>query len=241
MIQKIILLVIVSSLFISCNSSKSQEDSNKIGKVEYPSEINTFLELFSDLDSDFKIDAKFIEDSTRNISKNKLTLEQVKLLSQKLSKDEMTEINDYYLKDYFTIEKAKENKTYDKYVEKLDLGMMKDANCFALGKIELGDSVSLLIWKMEFTSYEACPVYYGTNFLATVISGKTVIQTLQIACQENAADAPMASEITQDFSISKKGIVKIKSETNVFEEDVRTEHTNSDNTFVVSKKGFVKK
>ena len=241
MLKKIIYLGFVGTLFSSCSTSSSQEVSTESAKIEYPSEINKFVNLFSDLDTDLHIYAKFIEDSTRNTSKNKLNLKQVQLLSQNLSKDEMTEINDYYLKDYFKIEKAKQNKSYDKYLEKLDIGMMKDANCFVVGKIELGDSVSLLIWKMEFTSYEACPVYYGTNFLATVISNKTVVQTLQIACDETAADAPFASEISQEFSISKKGIAKIKSETNVFEEDVRTEHTKSDKIFVLTKSGFVKK
>lgn len=240
MVKKFILLSLISTLFISCNTS-SQEVSTETTKVEYPSEINKFVNLFADLDADIQINAKFLEDSTRNTSKNILTLKQVKLLSQNLSKDEMTEINDYYLKDYFKIETAKQSKSYEKYLEKLDIGMMKDANCFAVGKIELGDSVSLLIWKMDFTSYEACPVYYGTNFLATVIAGKEIVQTLQIACDETAADAPFASEISQEFSISKKGIVKLKSETNVFEEDIRTEHSKSDKTFVVTKKGFVKK
>ena len=241
MLKKFILFGLLSTVLFSCNSENTENASKEKSLIEYPDEIKSFVALFSNLDADFKLNNEFIADSTRNTSKNKLTLEQVKLLSQNLSKDEMTDINEYYLKDYFKIEASKLNKTYEKYLEKLDIGMMKDANCFAIGKIEMGDSVSILIWKMEFTSYEACPVYYGTNFLATVISGKAVVQTLQIACNETAADAPFASEINQEFSISKKGIVKIKSETSVFEEEVQTEHTKSDETFVFTKKGFVKK
>lgn len=227
--------------FLSCTSSENETPLVEKKIVEYPEEIKKFIHLFPDLKQELSLDRVFMKDSTLNHTKHKLSLKEVRLLAQNFSKDELTEINEYYLKDYFKIEQSKLDNKYKAYTDSLDIGMMQDANCFALGKIDLGDSLSILIWKINFASYEACPYYSGTHFMASVIYAKQVIQTIQVACDESAADAPFSSSTFQEAKFFTIGKISTKSESVSLEEEKEIERLNKKIDYFLSPKGFIKK
>lgn len=228
-------------VFLSCTTSENKIPLVEKRIVEYPEEIKKFIKLFPDLNKELALDRVFMKDSSLNHTKYKLSLNQVRLLAENLSKDELTEINEYYLKDYFKIEQSKLDGKYKAYTDSLDIGMMQDANCFALGKIVLGDSISILMWKIDFASYEACPYYSGTHFMASVVYAKQVVQTIQVACDESAADAPFTSSTLQEVKFSKTGRISTKSESISSEEEKEIEHLNKKIDYVLSSKGFIKK
>lgn len=228
-------------IFLSCTTSENKVPEEIKKAIEYPEEIQKFINLFPDLNQELNLDKAFMQDSSLNHTKHKLSLKEVQLLAKNLSKDEFTEINEYYLKDYSKIEQSKLNKKYKEYTDSLDIGMMQDANCFALGKIELGDSLAILIWKLDFASYEACPYYSGTHFMASIVYTKQVVQTIQVACDESAADAPFSSSTLQEAKFFKKGKISTKSESVSLEEEKEIEHLNKKIDYYLSAKGFIKK
>lgn len=238
--NKLIFFVSASILLLnSCSSGKTKQDEILETKsIEYPKELESILENFKQEKFDLEFNLKFFEDSTKNNTLNVLKIDEVKFLNSQVSKDNSTETNSYYLNDYYSIEQVKMDKKYEEYLSKLDIGMMKEANCYALSKLEFGDSLALLIWKIDFSSYEACPYYTGTHILGTIVADGKVIQTMQIASQESAADAPMASSSTQFVKISKTGKIAAKYENIVDEEESIVEHTKESKDFQITKKGF---
>lgn len=232
---------IFSIILISCNTEHKDEETKDKILIEYPKEIKSFISIFEEQKPDFKIDKLFLEDTLKNNKKHLLSLEQVKSLAKNLSKDEHTEVNAYYVKDYYKIQQKKMDSDYDEFVKTLDIGMMKDVNCYAAGKINFGDTVSVLFWKIVFSSYEACPFYQGTNVLATVISDKQVVQTIQVSCNETAADAPFSATTLQKMKLDDKGNLVTSSESVTMEEDTETEHITDTIEYKLTKKGFVKK
>lgn len=242
--MKNILIVYPFFFLFACNSASKNENSEN-SKFTYPKEITSIIENFELHSNDFLLNEKFMGDSIKNNTKNLLSLENVRFLASTIHSDSISEINQYYLKDYFTIEQAKKKKKYEEYLSKLDIGMMKDANCYALNRLEFGDSLAILIWKIEFSSYEACPYYEGTHFLASLIADNKLLQTIQLATEESSADAPITSKTLQTGKISEKGIFNFAYESTVSEmgeikEEV-IEHVSKKKEFFISKKGFVKK
>jgi hypothetical protein len=233
-----ILLILISS----CSSNKQSTDdlNQEIGltSILYPNEIRDSLAVFTKIKFDFIINEDFFTDSLKNNNKTILRVDIVKLLSQNLSSDEASQTNSYYFNDYFLIEEAKKNKKYDAYVQNLDIGMMKEANCYALSRLEFGDSLALLVWKIEFNSYEACPYYTGTHVLGSLIYDGKIVKTMQLANKETAADAPMSSTSTQFVKITKSGEITFDFETIVEEEDKMIEHTKEKKQFQITKNGF---
>ncbi len=238
------LLLFIPLILLSCSSGgveKTEMTLVENRQVEYPSGIDDKLKLFPLEEEELKIDSGFFRDSTRNHRKQELDADFVKLLAVNLSKDDMTEPNAYYLKEFYTIEKAKKDKKYDDFLEKLDIGMTKDAHCYALKRMEFGDSIATLLWRLDFTSYEACPFFHGSHYmLSTIYQGK-VVQTIQLAASESAADAPVSSTIVQEALISPKGKASYNYESTVEEEGLEIERSASKKEFVLGVAGFVKK
>lgn len=238
------LLIPICLLYLlvsSCDSSeKKKPEPIPEVKLEYPDKLEHKLYLFPQMEFDLKIDSAFFKDENRNNTKNKLSLEDVSFLSEKLNHDELSESDSYYLKNYLKIAQSKREGSYEAYLSSLDLGMTKDANCFALGRLEFGDSMALLIWKIDYSSYEACPMFSGTHILGTMIYKGNLGKTMQLAAYESAADAPMNSESFHLASINKYGQIKGSNHVMVKEMDLTVEEIHQKYFYIMGGKGFVK-
>ena len=208
--------------------------------IAFPDELEKNLEKYPLIYKEYNFNEKFFADSAKNNKVNVLSLEEVKLFADKLKKDEINEPNLYMLNDYFKIEKAKINHKYQAYVDKLDIGMTKESICYALNRIEFGDSVAVLVWKDEYSSYEACPFFAGTDFFATIITEGKVVETIQLAMTENAGDAPMGSTTIKTSKINSRGLVSSVYDCLVDEDGVEVEHITEKYNYQISKKGFTK-
>jgi hypothetical protein len=217
------------------------ENTEKPKKVEYPSGIKARLGSFPLVEGELKLDKAFFSDSTRNHKQYKLDPNLVKMLAASLADEELTKPNAYYLKEFYSIESAKKNKKYDEFLEKLDIGQTKDANCYALSRIEFGDSIAALLWRLDFSSYEACPYFQGSHYLLSTVYNGKVVQTIQVGADESAADAPVSSTILQEAKISAQGKLTYKYESSVDEEDRQIEHSSEKKEFLLTPEGFVKK
>lgn len=229
-------------VLVSCGNPKNENSTDvKQKEIHYPEEISEKLDLFPIINSELKLDTVFFHDSLRNHSEKPLTPRLVKLLSGALSRDEYSELNGFYLKEYYAIEEAKKNKKYDEFLEKLDIGMTKNAHCYALGRMEFGDTISALLWRLDFISYEACPYFQGSHYMLTTIANGKILQCLQIAADESAADAPVLSTTLQQAKLSPEGILVYSYESRVEEEDKQLEHMSRKAELKLSPEGFMKK
>ena len=242
-ITKISLLIYLP-LFFSCSSNPKTTDEEAKKEAEksiiFPVEIEKNIGKYPLISNEYNFNEKFFADSSKNNKINVLSLEEVKSFADKLKKDEINEPNLYMLNDYFKIEKAKINHKYQAYVEKLDIGMTKESICYALNRIEFGDSVAILVWKDEYSSYEACPFFAGTDFFATLITDGKVVETIQLAMSENAGDAPMSSTTIKTSKINSKGLVSSQYDCMVDEDGLEVEHITEKYNYQISKKGFKK-
>ena len=191
--------------------------------------------------ADFKIDSTYFEDSSLHKKLVQIPLEDVEMLSKTLHQEEVSESNRYYLNDYKTIKEAKLDGKYDAFLEKLDIGMIKDADAFYLGRLEFGDSIGIVIWQLNYSSYEACPFFSGIHILATSIYEGKVIQTIEIAGHEINADAPISAENYYLSRVTSKGLIVRNYYFKVDENEENIEKGSNSEKFILQKKGFVKK
>lgn len=238
--MKYFVLIIIAGL-LACTPIKEKRAEKLAKKAIYPSEILKISDEFKTVQGTLKFDNELLADTSENLSLYKLNVEQVNFLSSELAKDKLSEINSYYIKDFNTIEASKKAKKYHDYVLKLDIGMMKDINCYTLNKVELNDSTAVLFWKINYKSFEACPYYFGTHIMASVVSAGKLIQTIQVAAKESSIDPPMSNEVYQVANYLGKGVLKTKYTSITKESDSEMERIEERFNYQISSAGFIKK
>lgn len=228
-------------MFVSCQTKKSTNQTQEIVKEIFPSDFDSITSHFEHIELPFKINHAFFLDSTKNHTKRKLALNEVELLSEKMNTDSLTENCEYYRISYRKIENVKQKKQYESYIESLDIGMMQDAEAFALYTFTLGDSVGVLIWKIHYDSYPACPMFTGDHVYASVFSSGNLIQSSLIASMEYSADAPITNETFIEINLDKNGKFRQLLESITSEEENTIEQYKMHYNGVINSKGFVKK
>jgi hypothetical protein len=230
-------ILLLVFLFSCSNDNKEQSDIIIAEKIEYPEFLSNLIDTIPLLYRNFVIDSVFFDDST---SQNNMDIKIVKELAKNLKKEEHTEINEYYLNDYIKIETAKLKGNYDKYVQKLDIGMMQDASCNFIGKIEYGDSLAIILWSLKYSSFEACPYFKGNHVLASLVGYGKHIQTFQIAGHTINTDPPMDAENYMTIRFHENGELVRRAVFNVNEEDISIEKGDKIEKFHITKQGFKK-
>ena len=230
---------LLTLLLVSCigKEIKSSPDENA---VVYPQLVGERLDDdFPLMQIPYKIDSVFFEnDSAVNYEKGNMSIDLVKLLSKSLASDEASDRERYYLNDFYQIAEAKENSTYEKLKNSLDIGMTENASCKSIGRVEFGDTMAVLVWEINYKSFDACPFFSGHHVLGTLIKNGNVISCMQLASHESSADAPMSIELFQLASISEKGIITVKNHTSTNEELIVVEKAESFFKYKITDTGF---
>lgn len=230
-------------LLSACTAApKSEKKLPLEKKIVYPVELNKQLNAFPNLDLGLVMDSVFLDSLNGKSFKHgkKLDMETVKFLTVKMNRDDLTEPNYYYLNDFYKIEQYKKKGKYNDFLDSLDIGMTKDANCYAIGKMEYGDSLALLIWQLNYSSYEACPFFSGSHIFGTIVFNGKVKRTMQFAAYESAMDAPMTSETYQLFRVSKSGIIDRSEYIKVLEDSAVVEDVKHFYINRLTTQGFIK-
>ena len=227
--MKILLALAVSLiLFTSCFGDRVKEKMfEKEDAVEYPELLAQKLDDFPALDFPYSIDSVFFEaDTAMNFEAGNLDIATVKVLSAKLAGDDQSSREQYYLNDFYRIAQAKQDGTYDSLMNDLDIGMTENASCHTIGRLEFGDTMALVIWEINYKSFDACPYFTGHHVLGTLVKAGKVLSCIQLASREFGADAPMSFEAWQLADISAGGELRMKaySQTDEAEQMVEKEH-----------------
>ncbi len=154
---------------------------------------------------------------------------EVKLLTQKWYDDSLVNDNDYVLKAFYTIDSAKAKHAYDKWAEKLDIGMTALSNAYALQKIKLADGSEMLVWAIEAISYPACPSFDNTQIYFTLFNQNSPGVTFTLGCTFYGADAPMVGQTIVTGKLTADGNLTLDE--NELEEDVDTTVANVNHAY----------
>lgn len=236
------LITVLSVLLLSCSASTDGATTSKTQEEWTPIFPDSILKIFSEeKDTDLKFDEAFFKNEVETSKKTKLSYKFIELFNKTLSNDSLTQDESYYLESYLKIEDLKKNNKYDKYVETLDLGMMKDAVASPIFRTTIADTLGLVFWTLSFSSYEACPYFQGESVFATLYCHEKPVSTFVIAKQESSADAPMGSNVNIFSSVSKSGVIKQNYTSEVFEEETIVEKNKRSHKYQLGPNGLSKK
>lgn len=235
--MKIENLIIILALFIaSCGSSKNEtkipvSDSTQTADdaiSETDSALMAILQKFNTPNElPLVIDSAFM---TKINKADSLENYEVMRLANAWLKHPLSDEHSYDIERFYYIDSLKQNNKYSDYVKGLDIGMIKYSNVYAISQIKLNDSAIVLIWALEYGSYEACPYSSGTSVYFSVLLNGIISQCFVLGEDMVAGDPPISMQRRITGKLDKEG--KIKLEVWEMNEDgndeitteIRTEH-----------------
>lgn len=183
-------------LFVFINSCSKQ--------VELSSEQQQFISEFK---KEFKqplfIDSTFIAslDTIENLEFNFIRL---------LSADSINETLAGGLKNSLSaclfIEEKKQNGRYANYLDSLDIGMLKNAMAFKIGKLSLDNNETLLLWGINEASFDADPGYSGISIIASYANHNKGFNHVLVGERYSAGDPPLFMEKKTNSELNKAEI-----------------------------------
>jgi len=211
-----ILLFSLFSLFLSCNSSKEKIESKvtiKQPKIQVDSVETNLKEIINPVQTGiydkvnttflapFSIDSIFIDMVHNNdIDPSTLNRDEVLFLSKSITTFLPDTYLNEYLNDFFRLDSLITNKKYNEYIDQLDIGMIKTCNAYINGQLIVSDDINIILWSLNYSTYEACPYTSGTKILGTLFYNETYKNTIQLGESSGGGDAPMYWE-TNVYSI----------------------------------------
>ena len=102
-------------------------------------------------------------------------------LTEQLLESSPTFNGEYYIKIFCELDSLKSVGAYEEYVRNLDIGMMQVADAFVEGIIQLDDQKQILLWSINYSTYEACPFASGAAVYGTLLDNYEVKNTMLLA------------------------------------------------------------
>lgn len=211
-------ITIILMLFISaCGSKNSSEDGNATDstvanvdstKIEMSTEMNALVSKFKVVDAfPINIDSVFINGVSLSDS---IRTNEVKLITTTWFKNEISLQQSYEIKTFFEIDSIKKSGNYAKYVDGLDIGMIKSSNVYSVANFKIDEKTMILIWALQYMSYEACPYSAGTTVYATILKEGVAGETMVVGETMVAADAPVGMHRFISSKIEKNGNIAME-------------------------------
>jgi len=110
-------------------------------------------------------------------------------------------IDDYFFFD--SLQHMADSGAYEEYLAVLDIGMMAQTNAFAAQEVIVDDSTKILLWCVNYSTYEACPYASGTILYGTIVRNGRVTSCTILGEDSSGADAPVWGETLTLCSLSK--------------------------------------
>lgn len=177
--------------------------------VEPEIEINAHLQTILDksdttYELPMNVDTSFIKaiDFTGKRDQSSLSYENGLYLAEHLLESAPTDNGTYYLNTFYQLDSLKSVGEYDEYVNNLDIGMMQVADAFVEGIIDLGDQRHIVLWSINFSTYEACPFASGAAVYGSLLSNYEVQNTMLLAEVSGGGDPPAWGDTNISTQIS---------------------------------------
>jgi hypothetical protein len=221
MLKKTILSigVILLSIWLiqSCGTKVTNYGDKTSKELTYPEQFKEKIKDIKKLNLPFKTDSTYFKEFALKEEMDDAT---VKLLVSNFSGSE--DYNDNYVYEVLRLNHLKRMAQYEDYVNLLDLGQLKDANAYWIGRIEKGDT-ALILWNVQYSSYEACPFYSGNEIFVSVIHEGIVKKCIKIGEYSTGGDAPYWFENFILFSIDDSFMIERKKYYASYDDDALVE------------------
>lgn len=184
---------------MACQNSENDQKKLKETFIENAGEFLVIDRIDSSLLSQLEYDS---------LLNTEVSVDEVKRLSQHYT---AFPGNDYlifdYLDEYLKIDSMKKAGAYQQYLENLDIGMLRDAEAFILGRVKLASSLTGTLWGIRYTSYEACPYYHGVDLYLSLPNPKDQFFAIKVGAIATAVDPPMAVKSVLSADIRSDSLV----------------------------------
>jgi len=226
--NKLFVISISVLLLFSCSDNQSINNSNVVLNQKPTVKKDTIKHkedevivkknliqnnIFNKIDSVFSIplsvDSTFITniiDLNNQVDTSTLSANEVRFLTEHLFDSTPDTYLISYLKDFYNLDSLIQNNTYNKYVDELDIGMMKFCRAYINGQIELSNDTTIVLWSLTYSTFEACPFTFGTKILATLFINDNKKNCIQIGELSGGGDAPMYWETNMFSKIESQQI-----------------------------------
>lgn len=236
------LFLSVLLLAAACGSNKSEDETSSTDSTViktdslagFSEELKAMLPKFkSSIETPYAIDSTFIAQVDQYDS---LDSKDVTLLAAKWFEHSISSENSYDLETFYKIDSIKAAGKYAKYVEKLDIGMTKSSNVYAVNQIQLDDKTMILVWALQYASYEACPYSSGTSIYFTIVYEGKITESFVLGETMSAGDPPvgMTRDITGKFEKDGKFSLELTEVNWDGDEEVTTETITGHYKFEIS-------
>jgi len=219
--MKVSYLMVVLVLFVlSCNNNEeisSDEKGNNIDQDSLLTDnliVDTLIEI--DVDPDrieintadllakatetfslpLLIDSTFIEKYalTGEESAYNLTYKEAKHLGFDSPEADLVSAGSWRINTFINIDSMKSVGAYEDYLESLDLGQARYCIGQVIGSLAINSQSQMLIWNLDYATYEACPYGYGTYVFGTIFTNGVSINTCLLAEESGGGDPPSWGE-----------------------------------------------
>ncbi len=199
----------------STNSDTTQTDTTVVMLPNIAIDLNALLSKFTTSTNEpFLQDTLYLAEYVSMSDTTALTTDEIKYLSYNYIENEMSFSGKSSIDDAMFFDSLKANKEYEGYIEVIDIGMMKDAKAYVAQKVVLDETTSLLLWFVDYGTYEACPFASGKVLYASVFQNNEVKSCTLVGEDSSSGDAPYWSSDMTLISISKNKITAVKTERN---------------------------
>lgn len=221
--KKYLVLFIASTLVMSCGGNTENNNNNSTDTLQVEHNDSSSLKpqsIVVDVDNmlqtnfsetaklPYKIGDEFYENLP--LEANILATDFVKFLSQNFVETDLSYSGLSSIQDVVFFDSLKLAEEYESYCEMLDIGMMKDATAHSICQLSMDESTTLLIWFVDFATYEACPYFAGKTVYASVLKNNQIVSCTLIGEDSGGGDAPYWSENLIESTISTNNVKSVK-------------------------------
>lgn len=251
--MKIIFPFIPVLLFASCGGDNestetaSANDSTVVDTIPADSNIvinqdslNAVFSMVTELP--YIQDTSFLFESVGEDS-TWLTRDQVQYLTYGFVDSDLSYSGLYHVDDFYFFDSLSNIEgAYEEYLAVLDIGMMAQTNAFAVQQVKVDDSTRIMLWCVNYSTYEACPYASGTILYGTIIRNGHVTSCTILGEDSSGADAPVWGETLILCSLTQEKMSAWKRNKNCYgEQDEEfndiVEETESNFTITIDEKG----
>jgi hypothetical protein len=185
---KLALIVIsLSFLFFSCKEKDKKSEA-----------------FFS---KNISLSEKDLEKISENTKLKNLDKEHVLNWSNDVQMIDSTDKIAYLVGSFLKIDSLKKVGKYQKYVDSLDIGMVRDSRAFIIDTLLKSSDSLIVVWGIKEESYEACPWHNQISVFGTLIESNNFNKTIEIANSISMGDPPSLYYSFSEAKIKNKLII----------------------------------
>jgi hypothetical protein len=217
MYPKVLIFLLTALLLSFCSNPQKNENSSLVDTNDSlvnsevaVSNTNGFRdEIFRELKLPLSVDTLFIQNvDTAQVMK----YTELRSDAEDIFLDNPVHTGLQWRVDEFRrIDSIKVAGGYNEYLNKLDIGMMKDCKGFCIGRIAMPNGYKMYLWGLDYGSYEACPYYSGRVIFGTVPTENGRYHFI-IGEESGSGDPPATGNTRITSRVNTEGTIEIIKE-----------------------------